>query len=164
MRTRALQTALQTEDDFLEYARAFQRTATEEEATTLPSFDGRAIQEETPGGLVSERRIDSSLLSGIIHYVASSQSGMEQLENLVKLMEELSELRDQNCMLKRKVRVLEDLKQGRQQQPPPPPPPRPEAHKDRLRVVPDVKINFPLSENQILGLFPSCRASLPSPR
>ena len=57
MRTRALQTALQTEDDFLEYARAFQRTATEEEATTLPSFDGRAIQEETPGGLVSVRRM-----------------------------------------------------------------------------------------------------------
>ena len=70
---------------------------------------------------------------------------MEQLENLVKLMEELSELRDQNCMLKRKVRVLEDLKQGRQQQPPPPPP-RPEAHKDRLRVVPDVQMNLPLSE------------------
>ena len=131
VRTRALQTALQTEDDFLEYARAFQRTATEEEATTLPPL----IQEETSGGLVSERRIDSSLLSGIIHYVASSQSGMEQLENLVKLMEELSELRDQNCMLKRKVRVLEDLKQGRQHQPPPPPPPRPEAHKDRLRLT-----------------------------
>ena len=134
MRTRALQTALQTEDDFLEYARAFQRTATEEEATTLPSFDGRAIQEETPGGLVSTRGIDLSLLSGRIHF-AASQSGMEQLENLVKLMEELSELRDQNCMLKRKVRVLEDLKQGRQQQPPPPPPPRPEAHKDRLRLT-----------------------------
>ena len=133
MRTRALQTALQTEDDFLEYARAFQRTATEEEATTLPSFDGRAIQEEAPGGLVSVRRM-SSLLSEIIQFVAS-QSGMEQLENLVKLMEELSELRDQNCMLKRKVRVLEDLKQGRQQQPPPPPPPRPEAHKDRLRLT-----------------------------
>ena len=57
---------------------------------------------------------------------------MEQLENLVKLMEELSELRDQNCMLKRKVRVLEDLKQGRQQQPPHPP--RPEAQKDRLNT------------------------------
>ena len=131
MRTRALQTALQTEDDFLEYARAFQRTTTKEEATTLPSL----IQEETSGGLVSSRRIDSSLLSGIIHFVAS-QSGMEQLENLVKLMEELSELRDQNCMLKRKVRVLEDLKQGRQQQPAPPP--RREAQKDRLRVVPDI--------------------------
>ena len=36
---------------------------------------------------------------------------MEQLENLVKLMEELSELRDQNCMLKKKVQVLENLKQ-----------------------------------------------------
>ena len=159
MRTRALQTALQTEDDFLEYARAFQRTTTtEEEAKTLPSL----IQEETSGGLVSARRIDSSLLSGTFHFVAS-QSGMEQLENLVKLMEELSELRDQNCMLKRKVRVLEDLKQGRQQQPPPPPP-RPEAHKDRLRVVPDMKMYFPLSENQILGRFPLCRASPPSPR
>ena len=76
---------------------------------------------------------------------------MEQLENLVKLMEELSELRDQNCMLKRKVRVLEDLKQGRQQQPPPPPPPRPEAHKDRLRVVPDMKMNFPLGKIEFCG-------------
>ena len=45
-----------------------------------------------------------------------TQSGMEQLENLVRLMEELSELRDQNCVLKRKVQVLENLKQGRQQQ------------------------------------------------
>ena len=56
MRTRALQTALQTEDDFLEYARAFQRT-TEEATTTLPSLDGPVIQEETPGGLVSARRM-----------------------------------------------------------------------------------------------------------
>ena len=57
---------------------------------------------------------------------------MEQLENLVKLMEELSELRDQNCMLKEKVQVLESLKQGRQhhqQQPP-----RPDAQKDRFKT------------------------------
>ena len=55
---------------------------------------------------------------------------MEQLENLVKLMEELSELRDQNCMLKEKVQVLENLKQGRQPQPPP----RPDAQKDRFKT------------------------------
>ena len=55
---------------------------------------------------------------------------MEQLENLVKLMEELSELRDQNCVLKNKVQVLEDLKQGRQQQPPH----RPDVQKDRFKT------------------------------
>ena len=90
-----------------------------------PRGDPRRIGERKTHALI--RRF---YLGYVIKFVAS-QSGMEQLENLVKLMEELSELRDQNCMLKRKVRVLEDLKQGRQQQPPPPPPPRPEAHKDR---------------------------------
>ena len=57
---------------------------------------------------------------------------MEQLENLVKLMEELSELRDQNCVLKRKVQVLENLKQGRQQQHQQPA--RPDAQKDRFKT------------------------------
>ena len=59
---------------------------------------------------------------------------MEQLENLVKLMEELSELRDQNCVLKRKVQVLEDLKQGRQQQQQHQQPARPDAQKDRFKT------------------------------
>ena len=54
VRTRALQTAIQTEDEFLEYARAFHRTTTEAPQTTLGSH---AIKEETPapgagGGLV----------------------------------------------------------------------------------------------------------------
>ena len=45
VRTRALQTAIQTEDEFLEYARAFHRTTTEAPQTTLGSH---AIKEETP--------------------------------------------------------------------------------------------------------------------
>ena len=55
VRTRALQTAIQTEDEFLEYARAFHRTTTTEAPQT--TLGSHAIKEETPvpapgGGLV----------------------------------------------------------------------------------------------------------------
>ena len=129
VRTRALQTAIQTEDDFLEYARAFHQAEEPTHTPLVTNLGGQTIKEETSSGLVG---IALSVIIRKLH-MCYSQSGMEQLENLVKLMEELSELRDQNCKLKRKVQVLEDLKQGRQQQPLPPPP-RPDVQKDRFKT------------------------------
>ena len=52
MRTRALQTAIQVEDDFLEFARAFHQM---EAASTHPpqtTLENHTINEEIPSGLV----------------------------------------------------------------------------------------------------------------
>ena len=50
-RTRALETAIQAENDFLEYAKAFQAD-NDKAAETALAFGGHAITEETPSGLV----------------------------------------------------------------------------------------------------------------
>ncbi|XP_067122813.1 putative leucine-rich repeat-containing protein DDB_G0290503 [Centruroides vittatus] len=88
--TSTIEEALKTEKEFIEYAMTLQAKkmgrGNEESVTN---------QEKSNSGKIAE---------------SGRKVGLDHLDNLCKLMEQLSELRDSNVKLKRRVQYLEDVK------------------------------------------------------
>ncbi|XP_043210325.1 uncharacterized protein LOC122375160 isoform X2 [Amphibalanus amphitrite] len=84
------QAALRSERDFIEYV------------LSLPSSDLGSERLRPPGGSGQLRK--SATAGG------SSKVGLEHLDHLCKLMEQLGDLREQNSLLQRRIQYLEELK------------------------------------------------------
>ncbi|XP_066994482.2 serine-rich adhesin for platelets [Anabrus simplex] len=93
-RNKLISEALQKEDEFLEYlmslpAAAAANKKTEPQKQLMRSTSTYASTSSSGGG---------------------PKVGLDHLDNLCKLMEQLGELREQNCKLQRRVQYLEDMK------------------------------------------------------
>nr|CAD7433511.1 unnamed protein product [Timema monikensis] len=97
-RKKLISVALQQEDEFLEYLMSLPAVTKEKQADQT----AEAHHPEPPGFMRSTSTYSSS--SG------GPKVGLDHLDNLCKLMEQLGDLRDQNSKLQRKVQYLEDIK------------------------------------------------------
>ncbi|XP_047106695.1 homeobox protein Hox-A3-like [Schistocerca piceifrons] len=107
---RLMSEALQREDEFLEYLMSLSATANDGTAAAPAAADSGSAQDS---GVAEEE--DPTPATGPVRSAsASSQqprtAGLDHLDNLCKLMEQLGDLKEQNTKLQRRVQYLEDLK------------------------------------------------------
>lgn len=100
-RKKLISDALQQEDEFLEYL------------MSLPAASSGAKEKQHKS---QQKNVQPHLVRSISSYSGNVSSGggakvgLDHLDNLCKLMEQLGDLREQNSKLQRRVQYLEDLK------------------------------------------------------
>lgn len=99
-RKKLISDALQQEDEFLEYL------------MSLPAASTGAKEKQKS----QQKSVQPQLMRSMSSYTGNVSSGggakvgLDHLDNLCKLMEQLGDLREQNSKLQRRVQYLEDLK------------------------------------------------------
>lgn len=100
-RKKLISDALQQEDEFLDYL------------MSLPAASSGAKEKQHKS---QQKNVQPQLIRSISSYSGNAPSGggakvgLDHLDNLCKLMEQLGDLREQNSKLQRRVQYLEDLK------------------------------------------------------
>lgn len=100
-RKKLISDALQQEDEFLEYL------------MSLPAASTGAKEKQQKS---QQKPVQPQLMRSMSSYTGTVSSGggakvgLDHLDNLCKLMEQLGDLREQNSKLQRRVQYLEDLK------------------------------------------------------
>jgi hypothetical protein len=102
-RRKLISDALQQEDEFLEYL------------MSLPAASSDAKEKQKPQqkqSIPAQPQLIRSMssYSGNVSSGGGAKVGLDHLDNLCKLMEQLGDLREKNSKLQRRVQYLEDLK------------------------------------------------------
>lgn len=102
-RRKLISDALQQEDEFLEYLMSLPAACSGAKEKQKPQQ-----KQQTPSQPQLMRSMSS--YSGQVSSGGGAKIGLDHLDNLCKLMEQLGDLREQNSKLQRRVQYLEDLK------------------------------------------------------
>ncbi|XP_068202573.1 microtubule-associated protein futsch-like isoform X2 [Palaemon carinicauda] len=103
----SISAALQTEKEFLDFMLSLPQIQKDVPGRTFPpqkDTSGQPLQESDPQ-LFSDQRPPPPNIGGVV----GTKMGLDHLDNLCRMMEQLGELKEQNTRLQRRVHYLEEL-------------------------------------------------------